>query len=107
MIRNFLSWLKRFLFGGEKPHPTYPEDEFKEYDLLVEIGTSFRVVVLGSQPDSYIVADADRWENSTWAVQILPFSMPKSVVNRDFVEIGRWDPSSDKYVEGEEEIEDD
>ena len=106
MIRNFLSWLKRFLFGGEKSHPTCPVDEFKEYDLLVEIGTSYRVVVLGSQPDHYLVADADRWENPTWAVQILPFSMSKFVAHRDFVEIGRWDPGSDKYVEGEE-IEDD
>ena len=101
MIRNFLSWLKRLFGGGKKPHPTCFRDEFKEYDLLVEIGTSYRVVVLGSYPDRYLVADAERWENPTWAVQILPFSMPKSVVHRDFVEIGRWDPNSDKYVEGE------
>lgn len=102
-IREAIADFKRhWLVGKSTP---YPGDEFREYDLLVEIGTENRFVVDESDLSGYSIAFASDYEDFQYGrgLPYYVFGVSKKTAHATYVKVGYWDRKSDMFVEPEDD----
>ena len=102
-IRNLVSDVKEFFFGKEPI--VYPGEEFRQLDLLVEIGTGNKFVVDDSLMNGYSLAFRGDYEDFQCGrgLPYYVFQVSKATAHATYLKVGYWDNKHDVFVDSKDD----